>query len=479
MAYALKRHDRATVLEALRSGEYEAITTSGQSVLDQLMHLAIELGVLTALRLIRVARERRGIPDELLLRLLAVLPFVEAMGVSEAAGELFKDASILLELGFSIREIQEGFNDRHHGGDEGTKDVTPCNPEVLRQELARLDADSLHDFQQECIGELYARKLVKGQVCAIDGTGLGKDYQLVGLMNVHKDRPLWLSWRVLDGDASEKGKDFQVVRSLVEDVIAAGGPDTIEWLLMDALYADGPLLAWLEYGCGIHALVRLPEDRQMYQDLEGLARTGLADWKRHTDARYLSGHKQVRDVSVAMASDLRSWHSFVDAAAGYGAKDATLWGALIHAVDRDDPSQVEDWGLASTCPFNAGWAGYRHWRQRWRIENCGFRELKQGWHLERAPWSRTNDTAVAARVTFTLIAFNVAQLAKTTQGRRLTDRGIRRLRREMSTDYGTVPVIVFTEDAYAIFHIEEIMALTGLVPKHSLRRRPSGRSGAT
>jgi hypothetical protein len=30
--------------------------------------------------------------------------------------------------------------------------------------------------------------------------------------------------------------------------------------------------------------------------------------------------------------------------------------------------------------------------------------------------------------------------------------------------------MVFTEDAFGIFHIEEIMALIGLAPKFSLRR---------
>ena len=149
-----------------------------------------------------------------------------------------------------------------------------------------------------------------------------------------------------------------------------------------------------------------------------------------------------------------------------------LWGALIHSVDSHEPTDVEEWGLVSTQPFSSAWAGYSQWRKRWHIENNGFRELKEGWHLERAPWSWSDDTVVAARVAFTLLAFNIAQLAKTAQGRQLTDRGIRRLRREMTAQYGPAPVIVFTRDAYAIFHIEEIMTIAGLAPKYSLQRSP-------
>jgi hypothetical protein len=59
-------------LEALRQGEYEAILSSREDALDALAHMAWELGVLHALNLIELDRERDSIPDKLLLRTLAV-----------------------------------------------------------------------------------------------------------------------------------------------------------------------------------------------------------------------------------------------------------------------------------------------------------------------------------------------------------------------------------------------------------------------
>jgi hypothetical protein len=471
MDYALRREDRAAVLKALETGEYEAIATSSQTALDELAHLAIELGVFEALKLIRVRRDRAGIPDELLLRTLAVLPFVEALGLSAAAGALFQDAAILLQLGYSIEQVQKGFNGRHRkAGAAASKAMTPCHGEVLREELARLDGDSLQAFRQACCQQLFARRLVKGRIYAIDGSGIHDRYRLVGLLNVQEERPLWISWRLLAGQASEKGQEASVVRALLADFDQVAGGASMEWLLMDAYYADGPLLAWLEYERHTHALVRLPEERQLYQDLAGLLRAGLITRRTHTDVRYLSGHKQVRQVSLAAARDLTSWESFVASAQAYGVAQPTLWGLLIHSVDVANPSDVEDWAVASTQPFSSARAGYQRWRQRWQIENNGFRELKEGWHLERAPWSYTDDTVVAARVTFTLIAFNVAQIAKTAHGRQLTHHGIRRLRRELAAHYGPAPVVVFAADAFGIFHIEEIMTLIGLPPQFSLRR---------
>ncbi len=475
MGFTLRRNDRDAALRGLQEGQYEAITTSSQGALDALVHLSIAMGVFEALAVIQVNRERQGIPDELLLRTLAVLPFVEALGLSAAAGRLFEDAAILLRLGYSIEQLQTGFNQRHHGTKPKQEESKPCHVEVLRQELARIDLASLDAFRQEIIRRLFQGKLVRGQIYAIDGTSLKDRYRVVGLLNVHPERALWLSWRIIDGQASEKGKEAVVLRSMVEEVRALGGPGAIQWLLMDALYADGPLLAWLEYGCGIHGLTRLPEDRRMYADLQGLAAGDLLTWESHLDVSYVRGHKQVRQVALAATADLTSWDSFLEAAREYPGVQPGLWGCLLRTRVAGS-SDLEEWALVSTHPFPSGWAGYRQWRQRWRVENTGFRELKEGWNLERAPWSYGQEVIVAARVAFTLVAFNVSQIAQTWQGRQLTARGIRKLRREMAQEYGPAPVVVFTQEAYGVFHIEEVMTALGVPPAAFLARGGASRT---
>jgi hypothetical protein len=91
----------------------------------------------------------------------------------------------------------------------------------------------------------------------------------VALVCVSATRPIIVAWRVLSGTASEKGKEAQVTHALIEQVLEAAGANAISLLLADALYADGPLLAWLKYRKGIDALVSLPEDRLLSQ-LEAL-----------------------------------------------------------------------------------------------------------------------------------------------------------------------------------------------------------------
>lgn len=474
MGWEWRENNREKVLECLRTGEYEAILTSQEGALDALAHVAYELGVLDAAAAIQVNREREGIPDELLLRTLAVLPFVEAVGLSAAANTLFEDAAVLLQLGYTAIQIQGGFNARHGAAyDEKTRQSLPCHPEVLRQELQRIDLDSLAEFRRTCIGTLFARGLVKGKTYAVDGSGLGADMRVVGLLNVHEGCPLWVNWRVRVGHESEKGQEAHVVLGMVDEVRDIAGTEAIEWLLMDALYADGPLLARLKYDRHIDALVRLPEDRRLYDQLTSLLRITPQAWKTHLDTRYVAGHKQTRQMRVAEMRDLNDWDSFWDTAHALGVENPTLCGYAIEGQVIDDLEQAEAWALVATAPFSSPWQAYTFWRKRWRVENCGFRELKEGWLLEKSLWTFHNPVVTAARVAFTLIAFNVAQIAKSNAGERLARQGIRRLRQTLNRRFGAVPIIVFAAESFAILHVEELVeVLGGFPPQFSFRQPP-------
>lgn len=494
VSWEWRRQDRASVIDVLKGGERPfAAMTAGLTELDELAYLAWSLGVFEALELLKVGRKRDGIPDDLLLRTLVVLPFVQAFSLDAAAKALFRDPAILLQLGYTALNLREGFNERCRNA-TGLKSALPVHPDVLRDELTRIDPQSLKQFEEQCVSEIFRRGLVRGNVYAVDATGLHDDWKLVVLCNVSRGRAFLVSWRLLEGKASEKGSEAQVTLGLVDEALrrgARGERAGIKLLVMDGEYADGPLLAQLKWGMGpdekirgIEGLVRLPENREAYADMQGLARVhrgvscrGLeVEWEKRREVRYISGHKQERKVECAAFPTLESWDGFEREARGLGVlRDRTgLWGALVREVEPKGQSVEEAMGLISTQSFTSAWEGYSAYRDRWEIENSAFRELKEGWHLEQAPWGRSQEV-VRGRVAFTLIAFNVAQAYKVKAGKNLLDLGIRRLGLEVRRKYGLSPVVVYTRECYGIFELEELLEIFGHPVAESILPAPRKR----
>src|SRR5438128_10109951 len=111
-------------------------------------------------------------------------------------------------------------------------------------------------------------------------------------------------------------------------------------------------------------LVSLPEDRLLYQDLQGLASGQLIDWTHHRYVRTIGGHKQVREVEVTAAGELTSWDGFTEKAASYGVPDARLWACLIRDVTTEEAAAVPPSALARTRSFSAGFAAWQAVRPR-------------------------------------------------------------------------------------------------------------------
>jgi len=245
------------------------------------------------------------------------------------------------------------------------------------------------------------------------------------------------------------------------------GPQAIRLLLADALYADGRLLAWLKYSKGIDALVPLPEDRLLYQDVQGLANAQLIDWTHHRYVRTVQGHKQLREVEVTAASELSSWDGFTEAAATYGVADAKLWACLIRDVTTLEAAQEPPLGLVSTRTWRDGFAALQAFRPRWHIEDDAYRELKEGWGLEKQRWGR--DLAAArGRITLTCLAFNTAQVYRLQAGERVATMAIRQLRRLRQRELGNAPAVIYLAGCYGVFALEELLRLLGTPVRESL-----------
>src|SRR3989475_11641960 len=399
-------------------------------------------------------------------------------GASEV---LFREPAVLLQLGWAPVQIRSGSNGRHRHPDGRQEESLPCHPDTLRDALRRVGESAWLQAQQAGVRSLYQRQLVPGKVYAVDGSGLGDDFRLVALVCVSASRPIIVAWRLLSGPASEKGQEAAVTRSLIEQVLEVAGPQAISLLLADALYADGALLAWLQDRKGIDALVSLPQDRLLYQDLQGLADGQFIDWSHHRYLRTIGGHKQVREVEVTAAGELTSWDGLTEKAASYGVADASLWACLIRDVTTEETAAEPPRALVSTRSFADGFAALQAFRPRWHIEDDTYRELKEGWGLEKQRWGR--DLAAAlGRTTLTCLAFNTAQVYRLQAGGRLAAMAISRAGRQRQRELGSAPAVLYVAGCYGVFALEELLRLLGTAPRESLLpavRTPSSSEAPT
>ena len=201
------RQDRAAVLAALVRGERpDMATTLSAGVVDELVALHEELGVLPALAAVPTQRKRVGVPDALLVRTLATLPFVAGAALSGATETLFKEPAILLQLGWAPVHLREGTNGRHRHREGRQPESLPCHPDTLRDALRRVAAHSWETVQRAGVQALSAHRAVGGHVYAVDGSGIGPQLRVVALVCVSAERLLIVAAAATGGQRVREGQ---------------------------------------------------------------------------------------------------------------------------------------------------------------------------------------------------------------------------------------------------------------------------------
>jgi hypothetical protein len=127
-------------------------------LLDELVALHEELGIFAILDEVEAQRTRAGVPDKLLLRTLATLPFVEQASLSGASEVLFREPAVLLQLGWAPVQIRSGSNGRHRHPEGRQEESFPCHPDTLRDALRRVGESAWQKAQEAGVQSPDVRK---------------------------------------------------------------------------------------------------------------------------------------------------------------------------------------------------------------------------------------------------------------------------------------------------------------------------------
>jgi len=488
------------VAKRLTAGQVSLVTVSGWGFVGDFLAFLDEIGFCALLGIEGKGFARVMVP---IARLIMTYQMKLLMGISSinlVPTRLFRQAALMKLIGYTTTEMAAGFCQR------GNLAAGPMHKNTLADAVERLRAEELEQILNETVSRLRARgffRASKGHF-ALDASDLETTarYEGAGLKRYtewkwdRKDKKaveversaygfkvlivyevhlrLVVAAKVVPINEHESKFTLGLVRQAVKNL----GDGVVRVLLMDRGFLDGQELWVLRAELGIDFVVPSKDNMRVTADARGLCRQAgdgqslfraeRPGKKRVDNAGKVKWEGQVSVVGVA---GLKSYDQYGDEEHARQANRKDFEGNALGAVvvtswQGEEHKVGEEKVFLSSLSVESPLEVLDLYDLRSLIENTAFRELKQGWNLKSYP--KKTEAAVRGHVFLTLLTFTLANAFRSSLGRELVRHGIRRQRAEEQDDN----VIVFAGDYYAIFHIEEVFILLGVVPEVLLRASP-------
>src|SRR5436305_13170073 len=188
-------------------------------------------GLFDLLPLLAPAGRAGDVPEERLLRELAVLPLLEIPNVHQTGRLLLQDPAVLRFLGVTVEQITAGFP---HRGPEGQ--ARPHHRDLLYNLLGALRAEDLETFRCAWVRRFAGDRHARSGVWAVDGTGLHPRHKLLLALALSDGEEMVGNWRVLPGNA---GSELPAGREVVDELLGGLPKGQMPLLLVDGMYVDG------------------------------------------------------------------------------------------------------------------------------------------------------------------------------------------------------------------------------------------------
>jgi hypothetical protein len=296
MSWIQLRENQERVREALSAGHADEVVMCQATAFDELAAAMHAFGYWDQLKAIEadLDKDEDDVPNQLLLRELAVLPLLRIPNPHQAPTYLFQDHGVLRFLGFTLAQIRDGFNDKGVRSATGMPRMRPHHRDTLYNLLKAVKIESLDTFREAHMEGLIDHDLLTSGIFLIDGTGLrGSDRHVVILQQGEVLR-LSSSTGVCKARERNSRRDALMVEELQQKM----GAEAIRWLLMDGAYVDGAWLAHLQQQ-GIGAMVRVYEEMQIFQEMRLLSRLPEHEFEPYRYVRTIQGHKEQHEVELA------------------------------------------------------------------------------------------------------------------------------------------------------------------------------------
>jgi hypothetical protein len=458
--------NQEAVAAAIARKEYTDMTPSGIGVADEFFALMDQVGILDRLT-VKGTYQREMVPMALLMTTYSAKVIMGISSQNQLSTHLFRDAGLLRLIGYTAKQIEEGFCKRGKGR------THPIHKDTVADALERLTEEESQGILAGSVTDLVKAKLVADTIFSMDGMEMAvtKNYPGAGKLIITKEvKDKWgkvktitssrygylqLSLRGVDSNTVVAARVDKIGKSehpwvltLVQTAKLAGAK--VKVLLVDGAYCVGDVLWRLKHEEKVDFIV--PADSSMCITEDARA---LALFKEGTIIKESS---EIRAVGV---KGLTTYAAYKPPSDQRGPKLVLNAVVVTRWKGREVPRE-EQKVLITSLPVDDPLLIVELYRKRAEMENKLHRELKQGWNIEKFPSKQ--HLACLAHVYLTLTLYNVACAYKTERGQELADRGIRRLRAAHLGGAAWV-LIVYTETEYGIFDVEEFAHLSGNPPK--------------
>jgi hypothetical protein len=460
----------------------EAVVAAGWGFLDDFFIFLFSLGFFARIDFRPKRVKRVMIPTMLMILTYEVKQLMGIARMNQLEEHLFRDTALLKIIGFTARQIQEGFCHRGKGKRRG-----PMHRDTLADLLSKFSSQEVDFILKEAVRVLVKHKLIRGRTYILDATDLpttkrykgcgmkkvtqkvwskdGKQvetvtyvygYKLLVLMEArHK---IVVAARVVKINEHEKNFTKELVREAQQ---RTGG--VVKVLLIDRGFIDGVLLWGLWKKMKIRFVIPARSNMEVSQDIRGF-RSEKADGQTVFV-------EQTKKMKVMGVKGLLSYDQFGEEQhrRRKGRKDFKanpINAVMVLRWDGKDYEPGKEKVFLTNLSVSRPMKIIEQYDLRSEIENQGFRELKQGYHLLKYP--QKTGAAVRAHAVLTLIIYSLVNAYKSEQGQRLAHLGIRRWRRKQMGQ-SIHKMIVYYEGIYGIVDVEELFYLMDMTPKELYR----------
>lgn len=482
------------VVQRLLDGNVSLISHASWAFIEPFLLFLHEVGFFELIGVDGKKFRRQMIDVSLLIMTYSAKVLLGLSSINQVPARLFRDRALLLLIGYSTDQLLSGFCCR--GYEDKQK---PMHKNVLADAVEKLTGEELAYILNGAVQQLAARGIFKQSQghFALDSSDLAttEHYRGVGKkkVKVRKRLPnkqyveyeeyvygfkviviyeVQLRLIVAAHVAPIHQHDSNFTLDLLQQALANVGQGVIEVLLMDRGFLDGETLWTIKQTYGVDFIVPGKDDMHVTTEARAFRRTKADGQYLFRAERPGEGGKLGGQVQLYGVKGITAYDQYGDADHQQKMNRKDFKPNPINAI------VVQQWAgktyrsgqekvFLTSLPVDHPLTVLDSYDLRSLIENCAFRELKQGWHLDKFP--KKTDDAVRGHVFLTLIIFTLTNAYRTDVGQDLAQAGIRRQRLAWQE---ANKVLVVAGDYYAIFDLEELFIILGCEPEICWRVDP-------